>query len=482
MNACARSRAQSPVIPRLPAMQDRPLSAVETVLHAIRDAIAAATLERRVAAPIRIAVALSGGRDSMVLLDALAVLAPEIGISLSAVHVDHGLSENAQTWAEFCAAESGKRGVAFSVHPVQVVRAGGRSLEATARAARYAALAAVDADIIALAHHGDDQAETLLLQLLRGAGPQGLAAMPQYRRPPGGPALLRPLLRLPRTAIDAYASARSLNWVDDESNANTGMKRNFVRHEIATRLATAFPAYRATLARAARHQADAASLIDELAALDAVDAVDAMGHEGAAGATLDRAALIALAERAPHRARNLLRWFLRRRGLAAPSAARLAAMLDQLTLAATDARVRIVHDGAEVGFHRGRIIVHAPATAAFALAWHGETQLALPHGTLEFVSCVGAGIAHAALHAAGVVVRARAGGERIRLAADRPTQTLKRLLQHAGMPLWQRESLPLVFCGSSLAAVPGIGVDVAFQARSDAPGYALDWRPRASTQ
>ena len=290
-----------------------------------------------------------------------------------------------------------------------------------------------------------------------------------------GPALWRPFLALPRATIDAYAAARGLAWVDDESNANTGVKRNFIRHDVAPRLAAAFPGYPATLVRAAAHQAEAARLIDELAQHDAQGAV---AVDALAGATLDRAALIALASRAPHRARNLLRWFLRCHELAAPSSARLAAMLDQLAGAAPDARVRLVHAGAEIGFHRGRIVVHAPSVAPFSVPWRGDARLALPHGTLEFVPCTGAAIACARLVGVDVTVRTRAGGERIQLAADRPRRALKGILQDAGMPPWQRESLPLVFCGDALAVVPGIGVDVAFQAAAGTPGCAVRWHPK----
>jgi tRNA(Ile)-lysidine synthase len=297
--------------------------------------------------------------------------------------------------------------------------------------------------------------------------------MPVERALPSGPLLLRPFLALPRAAIDAYAAARGLAWIDDETNASTGARRNFLRHEVAPRLAAAFPGYQTTLARAARHQAEAARLIDDLALLDAQGAIDA---QAGAGATLDRAALSALAARAPHRARNLLRWFLRRHDLRAPSAARLAAMLDQLVNAATDARVRLAHAGVEVGIHRGRIVVHPPPVAPFAVAWRGEPQLALPHGILEFVSCMGAGIACTALNAGNVTVRSRAGGERLRLAEGRPRQALKHLLQHAGVPPWQRESLPLVYCGDALAAVPGLGVDVQFQAAAGTPGRHVHWR------
>ena len=454
-------------------MADLPVAPIEPVLHAARAAVAA--LPRGAAATIRIAVALSGGRDSMVLLDALAALAQDMGFALSALHVHHGLSINADVWAEFCADQCAKRGVPLAVHRADVQRAAGESLEARARAARYAAYAAADADVIALAHHADDQAETLLLQLLRGAGPHGLAAMPAHRPMRKGPALLRPFLALPRAVIDAYAAARGLAWVDDESNANTGVKRNFIRHDVASRLAAAFPGYPATLVRAAAHQAEAARLIDELAQHDAQGA---LADDPIAGVTLDRAALIALAARAPHRARNLLRWFLRQHELSAPSAARLAAMLDQLSGAAPDARVRLVHSGAEVGFHRGRIVVHPPAVAPFTVPWAGEARLALPHGTLEFASCAGPAVTCARLDGGNVTVRTRSGGERIRLAIDRPRRALKGLLQDAGMPPWQRESLPLVFCGDALAVVPGVGVDVAFQAAAGAPGRAVRWHPR----
>ena len=456
-------------------MTDLPVTPAEPVLDAARNAVAVAAVPRDAAAPIRLAVALSGGRDSMVLLDALARLAPDMGFALSAVHVHHGLSANADAWAAFCSNECAKRGVPLTVHRAEIRRAAGESLEARARAARYAAYAAADADVVALAHHADDQAETLLLQLLRGAGPQGLAAMPARRPMRKGPALLRPFLALPRAAIDAYAAARGLAWVDDESNANTGVKRNFIRHDVAPRLAAAFPGYPATLVRAAAHQAEAARLLDELALHDAQGAVT---DDALAGATLDRAVLIALATGAPHRARNLLRWFLRCHELAAPSAARLAAMLDQLVRAGPDARVRLVHSGVEIGFHRGRIVVHTPTVAPFAVTWKGEARLALPHGTLEFASCSGEGVARAALPSAEVTVRPRAGGERIQLARDRPRRALKGILQDVGMPAWQRESLPLVFCGDALAVVPGIGVAVAFQAAAGAPGSSVQWHPK----
>jgi tRNA(Ile)-lysidine synthase len=450
------------------------LSDGNPVLDATRAALAPILAARAASAgdcpPLRVTVALSGGRDSMALLDAVATLVPEFPIRVSALHVHHGLSPHADAWASFCAAECDKRGIALAVRRVRVDRAPGESLEAQARAARFAALADADADIVALAHHADDQAETLLLQLLRGAGPHGLSAMSAARRT-GGPLLVRPLLAVSGAAIEAYAQQHQIVWIDDESNADTRFKRNYLRHEIAPRLAAAFPGYPATLVRAAAHHAEAALLLDELAARDAGIAV-----EGAAP-TLDRAAFVALALRAPHRARNLLRWFIRRHGLVLPSTARLAAMQDQLVRAAPDAKVRLAHAGAEIGIHRGRIAIHPPPVGHYAVRWEGERSLALPHGTLEFGFVPGAGLAAAAVAAAPVVVRPREGGERIRLAANRPRQPLKRLLQEAGVPAWQRDEWPLVWCGDALAAVPGIGIAADFQAPAGTDGYDLRWKP-----
>lgn len=408
----------------------------------------------------------------MVLLDALAQCADDEALLLQAVHVHHGLSPNAQAWSEFCRRECAQRGIPLAIHRVDVARRPGASLEACARKARLAALARAEADVIALAHHADDQAETVLLQLLRGAGPKGLAAMPALRRAATGPALARPLLALTRAQIAACAAARGIAWIDDESNADTDVRRNFIRHEIAPRLAQAFPGYPATLARAAAHQAEAARLADALAACDGEDAVV---RDAQLGTTLSRDALAALNTEAPFRARNLLRWFLCAHALRAPSAARLAAMLDQLAHAAPDARVLLRHEGAALGVHRGRIVVHAPAADPFAVAWRGERTLELPHGRLEFAPVRGAGLAHDAIARAPLSVRSRAGGERIGLRAGGRGETLKRLLQQAGIPHWQRDEIPLVWCGETLAAVPGVAVAAAFRAGSGDAGYELRW-------
>ncbi|HEX3631062.1 MAG TPA: tRNA lysidine(34) synthetase TilS [Casimicrobiaceae bacterium] len=414
----------------------------------------------------RAMVALSGGMDSIVLLDALHALAPRFALGLSALHVNHQLSSNAVRWAEFCAAACAARGVPLTMARVDVARRPGQSLEAAARAARYRKLLAADADIVVLAHHADDQAETVLLQLLRGAGPAGVAAMPRHRAgDTGGPALLRPLLELPRAVLAAYANARGLAWIDDESNADRRHKRNLLRLDVAPLLREAFPGYPSVLVRAAGHQAEASALLDDLARQDAGDAQDG----------LERAALVALS---PARARNLLRWFLRREGLRPPSTARLAGMLAQLQSAGADARTRIVHDGAEIGCHRGRVVVHAAGAGPYARGWRGESSVELPGGTLRFERTHGAGIAASKFDEAVVTLCSRRGGERLQLAANRPRRAVKKLLYDAQLPIWRREALPFIWCGEELAAVPGIGVALAFQARPGEAGWSVDWHPR----
>ncbi|MFO1399112.1 MAG: tRNA lysidine(34) synthetase TilS [Burkholderiales bacterium] len=436
-----------------------------------------ATVARALASHVpdggRVAIGLSGGRDSVVLLDALAAVVP--AHSLIALHVHHGLSPHADAWASFCRDACAAHGVALAVRRVQVSPPPQASLEDVARRLRYAALVAAareaGATTVALAHHRDDQAETLLLQLLRGAGPHGLAGMPALRDDPRGVAWWRPLLACPRADVDAYAAARGLAFVDDESNARPRHRRNALRHLVFPALREAgFAAAGATLARAAEHQADALRLADDVAREDARTAFD--------GATLARAAL---RELPPHRARNLLRWFLHARGRTPPSTARLAEMLAQLAAARDDAQVRIAHDGAELGVHRGRIHVHAPLPPPFAVRWAGEASLDLPHGTLRFASVAAAAgpglIAAAQASRAGLDVRLRRGGERLHHAANRPRRALKVILHEAGMPVWERRSLPILCVGDEVVAVPGIGVALAAQAAPGAPGYSMSWHP-----
>ena len=415
------------------------------------------------------AVALSGGRDSMALLHAVAAFSGARTGALSAIHIHHGLSRHADGWADFCDAACRARSISLTVRRVEVPRGGRTSLEAEARRVRYVALAeaaaAIGARVVLLAHHMDDQSETLLLQLLRGAGPAGLAAMPEMREDAAGLVWLRPLLGVRRMDIDAYARENGLAWIEDDSNADGRHARNALRRSVTPELRAIAHGYPATVARSARLQAESVLLASDLAAIDAAESYD--------GTSLDCMALSALA---PHRARNLLRWFLRERGLPGPSAARLDAMARQLSGTRADAQVRIAHGGAEIGVHRGRVVVHSVPPAPFEHTWHGETSIAFGHGTLSLVSAMGAGIARRRLDVACVTIRSRRGGETLALARNRPRQSLKALLQRAAVPAWSRQALPLVFCDADLAAVPGIGIDYRYRAEPGVEGVEIEWR------
>jgi tRNA(Ile)-lysidine synthase len=433
----------------------------------VRNAVAR-ELTAHVAQDAPVAVALSGGRDSIALLDALAATAGAHRVH--AIHVHHGLSPNASRWQRFCEALCAARGIGFSARHVTVAAGADAGLEAQARRVRYAALADAAREQrirhVALAHHRDDQAETLLLQLLRGAGPHGLAGMSVLREDARGVAWWRPLLAVPRSAIDAYVGALALDYVDDESNARTRHRRNAVRQVAMPALREVAPGAPATLARAAAHQAEAALLADDLARIDAAQSI--------ADGALDRASLAALPA---HRARNLLRWFLRECGLPAPSSARLAQMLAQLCAARGDARIRLAHAGAEVGVHRGRIRVHAPPPLPFAMPWRIDADLVLAHGRLTSERADGEGLDLARVAGAMLTVRSRRGGERLSLGRNRPHRALKVILQDAGVAPWDRVALPLVYCGDALIAVPGVGVAAEWQCEPGAKGVIIRWRP-----
>jgi tRNA(Ile)-lysidine synthase len=427
----------------------------------------------------RVVVGLSGGVDSVALLDILAALARRRRFALSAFHVNHQLSPNAARWAAFCRRLCRSRGI--RLRSVKVVVPRGEGVEAAARRARYEAFARLPADFVALAHNQDDQAETLLLQLLRGAGVKGLAAMPLLRaeaaaaRQAGrsAPAILRPLLDVPRSEIERHARSRGLEWIEDESNADTRYARNFLRREVLPLLAARFPAWRTTFARSAQHLAEAASLLDELAGLDA-------GNQQEEGVL----AVAALRTVSHARARNLLRWFIGRHGAPMPNADRLEEALRQLLTAAQDARVCIDLGTHQLRRYAGRayLVPMLPAPpAGYMKSWNGEPTLKLPElgGVLRMKPGRGYGLSLARLQRGPVTVRVRKGGETLRPDARRPSHSLKHLLQEAGVPPWQRGRLPLLYCGAQLVWAPGLGTAVDFQAARGEAAVRPEWRRTA---
>ncbi len=350
----------------------------------------AAQLARHVPRGARLTLALSGGVDSIAALDILARLAPAHPFALDCLHVNHRISPHAGAWARFARAAARAYGLRCSVRTVDLAPYRRLGVEGAARAARYAAFTRAGGDFLVLAQHRDDQAETVLLQLVRGAGVAGLAGM-AAARPAGGPTLLRPLLGAARAEIEQYARDRGLKWVEDESNADERYARNLVRRRVMPLLGRLNPAAAANLARSAAHLAEAHELARALAVLDA--------HETMRDGRLSAAALARLL---PARARNLLRWTIAEAGLRAPDAARLDEVLRQLVSARVDAGVRIALDGALVMRYRDAIwLVPAQAAppAGFRARWDGRRAWHLPElgGTLRFKPATGVGMAARAL-------------------------------------------------------------------------------------
>lgn len=428
------------------------------VAAAVADALA-----RHVPPHARLVLGLSGGLDSTVLLHALVALRDQHPFELRAVHVHHGLSPRADAWAEFCTRLCAAHAVQSSIHHVAIARDDAAGIEAAARRERQRIFAALDADFLLTAHQRDDQAETFLLQVLRGAGPKGLAAMAELQPRPGWrPAQLRPLLGIVRAELQDYAQSHDLTWVDDESNRDIRYRRNALRQQVMPLLAEHFPGSGATLARAAALQADAAGLLDDLARLDAVDAIAA-----------DRLDCAALGRLSTPRARNLLRYFIEQHGQPMPSARRLDEALHQLRDAQADARVRVRLGAMEVWrFRGGAYLAPLAPTPAAPVVWRGEASLwvAAAGVNVQMEAVTGAGLKRDVLTAGEVTLGVRQGGERLRLHAGGPHRSLKNLLQEHAIPPWQRDHLPLLWCDGRLAWAAGIGFDADLLASSGDPG------------
>jgi len=414
-------------------------------------------------------VAYSGGCDSTVLLHALATLGDQLPVEVRALHVNHNLHEAAPAWAEHCHAVCEALDVPLYEVNIDARAAKGESPEAAARAARYRIFKEVlnTGDGLLLAHHRDDQAETLLLQLLRGSGPRGLAAMPPHR-PLGDGWLGRPLLEFSRRALCRYAEAEELRWIDDPSNFDTEFDRNFLRQRVLSLLQERWPAVTTTLARAAGHQAEAAELLHQLAEED---------WQHAAGSQAHCLQIEALTQLTPQRQRNLLRyWIDTMNKLPLPDQQRLNRILKEVVPAAVDAQPCINWPGGQVRRFAGLLYLLAeePAQLAGPLAWDLRQSLELADGRVLTVSVVsGEGLQVELQGNANLSVRFRQGGEVCRPAGRGHQHELKKLFQEWGVPPWERARVPLLYVGEELAAVVGYCVCEPYHADKQRAGLKL---------
>jgi tRNA(Ile)-lysidine synthase len=405
----------------------------------------------------RLCVALSGGLDSTALLTALSMRAA-IRRRLRAVHVDHGLSVQAAGWVEHCRTVARALRVPLTVVQVAVRREKGASLEAAAREARYRALEAelADGEVLLTAQHLDDQLETVLLQLLRGAGLPGLAAMPAAA-PFGRGRLVRPLLGIERRQIEDWARRRKLAWVEDDSNADERLDRNYLRRRVVPELRARWPAASRAAARTARHAAEAQRLLDLIGCADA--------ERAAVGRSLSVQRLRALP---PDRRRNALRYWIGRHA-PLPDSRRLEQLAGPVLEARADAHPQVVWGTTLVRRDASLLSLGRSASEVSLepIEWpvRSVSVVELPHGLgrLELTRDRYGPIDVEALPRT-VSVRLRRGGERLRLRRGGPSRALKALLQEARVARVERARIPLLCSGGQVLAAGDLWVDAQIRA------------------
>ena len=420
---------------------------------------------------ISLCVALSGGLDSTVLLAALAAGRRKLPRSrdrsprLRAVHVNHGIHPNAARWSSHCTSLARRLGVPIEVLTTKVNRSRGASLEAAARDARYALLKTSLApdEVLLTAHHEDDQLETVLLQLFRGSGLAGIAAMPERARFAGG-WLVRPLLSRSRAQLLAWAESQALEWIEDDTNRDEALDRNYLRRTVLPLIRSRWVGVGGAVARSARHAAEGQELLDQLAGRDVERAAD--------GDSLTVGALRALPL---NRRRNALRFWVAQSGHLVPDTRRLEEISGPMLSAREDANPRV--EWGDVAVERGGGVLTIRRVVALAEGvyggttqwrWRSDPSCLLPAdgGRLELRADPRGPIDLEALPDP-LTVRKRLGGERLRPRRAGPRRTLKSLLQESHVAVTERSKLPLLYAGERLVGVADLWLDESVQAGPD---------------
>ncbi|MGE5652319.1 MAG: tRNA lysidine(34) synthetase TilS [Bacillota bacterium] len=416
-------------------------------------------------APPSIAVAYSGGLDSSALLHLAKRYAAARDIVLFAFHVHHGISANADAWQAHCERECQQLGIRFDARRVSLEERSRHGLEQAARLGRYAALGELcrihGVRLLLTAHHLDDQAETILLQLLRGCGVAGMSGMELVASAPdlvGDSSLrvARPLLDIARVDLERFVAACNIDYVEDESNTDPRYARNALRHHVMPALFTYFPGYQARFARSAQHAQSAQRLLDEMAASDLAECRDGEGID-----------IGRLKSFNPDRIDNLLRYWLALSGVRMPSTSWLGEMRAQLFEAREDAQVCVSLPDGDIRRHRDKVMLTPramrvpPQAPPLRFQWRGEDWLDFRsyRGRLHFESGAD-GIDAEWLAVQDLVLGYRRGGEMLKSARNRPTRSLKHHYQALDIPAWERSNLPLVHTASGqLLFAAGIGLN-----------------------
>jgi tRNA(Ile)-lysidine synthase len=437
-------------------------SVIDAFERALRDIRARVCVSDHLAAAAPIAVAYSGGLDSSVLLHLMQAYAARQDIQLFAFHIHHGISPNADAWLAHCERECRHRSIMFEARYIELRGRGESGLEEAARISRYAALGELcrthGVPLLLTAHHQDDQAETVLLQLLRGSGVAGLAGMETANTAPDLlgdqiPVMARPLLAVSRAALEDFAASEGIAYIEDESNLDTRYARNALRHRVMPSLDEQFPGFQQRIARTAQHAQSAQRLLNVLAAQDLAMCL--------AGDCID---INLLRQFDTDRIDNVLRYWFATHCVRMPATAWLTELRMQLLDARADAQVCVTHPDCHVRRHRNRIFltprVDASTVPPLMFRWNGEQRIRFDAfgGTLIFEEA-NEGIDAAWLQMQDLQIRYRSGGEKLKPAPNRPTRSLKHHYQALDIPSWERERLPIISAGDQLLYAASIGMD-----------------------
>lgn len=420
----------------------------------------------------RFLIAYSGGLDSHVLLHLMTCLSTEAGYDIRAVHVNHNLQPESGNWVRHCREMCQALGVELEVLDVDATRPGKESPESWARHKRYAAIENIlaEGDVLLTAHHRDDQLETFLLRLLRGAGVLGLAAMRAVRRFGRG-LHARPLLNYSREQLLAYAQVHGLDWIEDPSNTDIGLDRNYLRHEVVPVIKDRWPSFGLPIGRTIDTLAETQELLDDLARQDLL----------ICSADDPCVLIVERVKRLPApRQKNMLRYWCRILDLPVPDSRRLTHILTDVIEARRDSKARVRWKGAELQRYGQYIHLGAPLKefdSSVIRAWDFTEPCRLDYGELTAVAGRGNGLKQQACAGARVEVRYRTGGEKIRLPGRTCRHKLKKLFQEAGTPPWLRERTPLIYIDDRLAMVAGFWTDAEFLASADEPSWIITWTP-----
>ena len=435
-------------------------------------------------------VAFSGGVDSTVLLMVTASLRPQIGFGLRALHVNHGWSEDADRWHAHCRQVARELDIPFlgsrSDSDIPSEEDGGAfagsSKEARARAARYRFFAEVVApgDLLLTGHHLDDQAETFLLRLMRGSSVRGLGSM-RTEQMLNGLNVVRPFLDLPKTTLAGWASENGAKFLDDPSNRDLDFDRNFLRHDILARLSSRWVEAAQTLGRAATQFQSAQSILDEMASDDL--RICALSQPGCWLGNLGAASLSSLLGLSRPRLLNVLRFWTRQSDLGAPSERALEEFVRQLENGSPGASPMLSLGTAAFRTYRdGVFLIPEPlpevSTSPQIESWDGS-RVSISSVGIELIpeETLGSGLRLSLIREGRVELRWRRGRTKVTPTGRGPHRhELRKVLQQAGVPPWERARIPLIFIDHRFAGMPQVVLDESCRARSGEAGLEVHIR------